>query len=153
MADGYREFCQKQHRLIAHYLAVKAWHRGLDCIVLSRSNLEKLLGLERFKSTRIEWLVEDMKPWFPHQKRFTRTGSPSSIHSLCLSRLPLDKLPTGTMTMEKRIAIIPKGTLKVEALGDCPTIREVVTYLGILADGLGEPQQKFTVTVEKVAGK
>ncbi len=42
--------------------------RGLDCIVLVRGDLEAFLGLKRFKSTRVKWLKEDLKPWFSRHR-------------------------------------------------------------------------------------
>jgi len=59
--------------------------RGLDCIVLVRWDLEAFLGLERFKNTRVKWLTEDLKPWFPSRTPYYRTQAPSSINSLFLA--------------------------------------------------------------------
>ena len=101
---SFREGCRRHHRMIGHYLALQAWTRKLDCIVLSRLDLEAFLGLERFKSTRINWLREDLKPWFPFQEDYKKSGAPSSIHSLYLARVPISKhLPSGTMTTAARI--------------------------------------------------
>ena len=72
MTDPHREFCRNQHRIIGHYLAVQAWLRGLDCIVLVRGDLQTFLALERFKGTRVDWLQEDLlvlldRPQYIHQ--------------------------------------------------------------------------------------
>src|SRR6266446_9281834 len=105
MSDPHREFCRRQHRIIGHYLAVEAWRRGLDCIVLVRDDLEAFLGLERFKSKRNRWIMEDLKPWFRYQQPYYLTKVQNSIHSLFLSRVPIMKhLPSGPMTTEARIA-------------------------------------------------
>jgi hypothetical protein len=58
----YRTACARRHHIIGHYLAVQAWIRGLDCIVLDRADLEFFLGLQRFKSVRVTWLREDLRP-------------------------------------------------------------------------------------------
>ena len=74
---------------------------GLECIVLQRRDLEHFLALERFKSTRVQWLREDLRPWFPHQEAHHKSGAPSSIHSLYLSRVPMTlHLPRGSMTID-----------------------------------------------------
>src|SRR2546425_367851 len=65
VSDGHREFCRRQHRVIGHFLALQAWRRAVDCIVLERQHLESFLGLERFKRARQEWLMTDLLPWFP----------------------------------------------------------------------------------------
>jgi hypothetical protein len=144
--DPHRDFCRRQHRIIGQYLALAAWLRGLDCIVLVRSDLEKFLGLERFKSTRVRWLEEDLKPWFPHQEAYYRTGAPSSIHSMFLSRVPMaPHLPKGPMTTELRIARLATGAPRTERFSRSNTGKEVpseaamVSFLSLLASGLRSP--------------
>ncbi|GHD60414.1 hypothetical protein [Jeongeupia chitinilytica] len=105
-----REGARRQHRTAALFAVIQCWLRDLDGLVFNRNHLERLLGLERFKTTRIEWLQEDLKEFFPHQEVFWITGKENSFHSLFISRIPLKgSLPTGTMTTEKRITGIPKG--------------------------------------------
>src|SRR6266513_5147329 len=100
--DFHRESCRRQHRVLGHYLAVQSWVRRLDCIVLERQDLKSFLELKRFKSRRVQWLQEDLTPWFPHQTPYYSARSKSSIHSLFLSRVPMEKhLPGGTMTTEQ----------------------------------------------------
>ena len=145
--DPHRESCRRQHRVLGNYLAMEAWSRGIDCIVLVRPDLEKFLGLKRFKSARIKWLRSDLKPWFPHQDAFYKTTAPSSISSLYLSRLSLSgHLPKGSMTTDKRIARMgsdaptteyfskPGATLHTEA--------EIIAYLATLAAGLEIPRRR-----------
>ena len=134
--DPHRDYCRRQHRIIGHYLALTAWLRGLDCIVLVRSDLEKFLGLERFKSIRVKWLKEDLKPWFPHQEDYYNTSMPSSIHSLFLSRVSISSyLPEGSMTTEARIAQMPIESPRTERFSrsqtgkEVPPEAEMVSYL------------------------
>lgn len=144
--DPYRDFCRRHHRMIGAFLAIEAWTRGLDCIVLERGTLETLLGLERFKSTRIEWLVADLKPWFAYQKAFYKTRAPSSIGSLFLSRVKIaNHLSTGSMTTKERIAKMaddaPRTALystKSNA-GKVPSLDTMVSTLAIFAAGLAAP--------------
>lgn len=67
MSDAHRECCKRQHRILGNYLAVQAWVRGLDCVVLTRQDLETFLDLKRFKWSRLYWLQKDLRPWFPYQ--------------------------------------------------------------------------------------
>ena len=146
MSDPYREACQKEHRLIGHYLAVQAWVRGLDCIVLVRHDLEALLGLKRFRSTRIQWLSDDLKPWFPFQHKYYNSNALSSINTIYLSRVDMDSfLPKGSMTTAKRLREMPESSPKTErftigsAKRDVPTREEIVSTLAFLNAGLLDP--------------
>ena len=149
MSDPHREYCRRQHRIIAHHLALQAWLRGLDCIVLVRRDLEHLFGLQQFKSTRVEWIREDMLPWFPHQEMHVRSGTEGSIHSIYLSRVPIaDFLPRGTMPTDKRIAGMapnsPKTARfsKVGKENEVPSEAEIIASLALLAAGVEPPRVK-----------
>lgn len=144
--DPHRESCRRQHRVLGHFLAIQAWLRGLDCIVLVRKDLEVFLGLKRFKSTRVSWLCKDLEPWFAHQECYFRSGAESSLLALFLSRVPIDAhLPSGTMTTEERIedmaADAPKTARLTSDDDDLkpPSEKDIVRYLAILDSGLDEP--------------
>jgi hypothetical protein len=148
MTDPHREFCRNRHRIVGHYLAVQAWLRGLDCIVLVREDLESFLALERFKGTRVDWLQEDLKPWFPHQEAYYKTGVPSSIHSLFLSRVSIKKhLPTGSMTTGARIRGMAEDAPRTERFttkpggSQVPSHAKMVSKLSVLAAGLDAPRR------------
>ncbi len=145
----YADFCRRQHRIIGHYLAVQAWVRRLDCIVLVRSDLEVLLGLRQFKSVRIESLIDDFEPWFPFHKAYYNSRAPSSIGSLFLARVPIaEYLSGGTMTTEKRIVAMRPGAPRTERFSksddgsDVPTESDMVTCLSLLAAGLPPPTRR-----------
>jgi hypothetical protein len=151
MEDPHRESCKRQHRIIGQYLAVQAWLRGLDCIVLVRSDLEVFLGLERFKNARVQWLKEDLTPWFPYQQPYYKTNSPSSIHSLYLSRVQIEKfLPSGKMTTDDRIARMKSDAPRTQRFSSgangrqVPSNTKMVSYLAVLAAGLANPKKKRT---------
>ncbi len=143
MSDPHRESCRRQHRVIGNFLAMQAWLLGVDCIVLVRSDLVKFLDLERFKSKRVQWLLEDLRPWFLYQKDYYKSSSPSSIHSLFLSRVPIGPhLPKGSMTTTQRIRRMapddPKTTLFSKApSGKLHDETAIVSQLAQLASGLG----------------
>jgi hypothetical protein len=146
--DRYREFCRRDHRIIGHFLAVQSWLRGLDCIVLVRGDLEAFFGIKRFESTRIKWLEEDLKPWFPSQTAYYRTKAPSSIHSLFLSRVPMDKyLPNRSMTTEERVERAAAHAPPIERLttkqdgSEVPSLAKIVSSLSVFAAGLEAPKK------------
>jgi hypothetical protein len=99
---GYREYCMRRHRVLAAYLCVYTWKAKADYVVISRSNLERLLQLQRFKEERLRWLISGAKPWFQFHSVFY-SGQP--LASLYLSRKPLNDLPNGSMFNEDRIRL------------------------------------------------
>jgi hypothetical protein len=109
-----REGARRQHRAVGLFAVIQCWLRGLDGLAFQRRHLERLLGLERFKSTRVEWLQEDFREFFPHQEVYWITGKNNSLSSVFVSRLPLtDALPTGTMSTSSRVAKMKPGGAKV----------------------------------------
>jgi len=116
---------------------------------LVRDDLKAFLGLERFKSARVGWLKEDLKPWFPHQRAYIKTGAPSSIHSLFLARVPIDKhLPSGSMTNDDRIRRMAADAPRTERFttkydgSEVPSHKKIVSSLSVLAAGLDAPKRK-----------
>lgn len=99
-----REGARRQHRAIALYALIQCWQKGYDGVAFERKQLERLLGLDRFKGKRIEWLQEDLREYFQYQKVYWLTGKKKSIGSLFVARKPFDKsLPAGSMTTEERL--------------------------------------------------
>jgi hypothetical protein len=143
--DFYREACRRKHRVLGHYLAIQAWLRKLDCIVLQRRELEHFLGLERFKSTRVTWLINDLKPWFPFHVSYYLSNSPSSIHTLFLSLIDMvTHLPKGTMTTDQRISRLAPDAPKTEKFllktsAKPPSEEHIVSELALVTAGLREP--------------
>lgn len=109
-----REGARRQHRSVSLFAVIQCWLAGLDGVAFERRSLERLLGLERFKAKRVEWLEEDLKEFFPHQSTFWMGSNSSSFHSLFVSRKPLDGyLSDENMTTTERIANIPTKGPKI----------------------------------------
>ncbi|SRR6266568_2249764 len=146
MSDLHREHCRRQHRVLGQFLAIEAWLRGVDCIVIGRDDLEQYLGLIRFKSTRVYWLQLDLKPWFPYQKDYYSSTSPSSLNSLFLSRVPIERhLPDGTMLTESRVAQMTGDAPLTQMFSSArrlPSEGEIVAYLAQLSAGLVLPKRR-----------
>ncbi len=144
--EFYREACRRRHRVLGHFLAIQAWLRKLDCVVLQRIELERFLGLERFKGTRVDWLREDLKPWFPFQVPYFKSKSPSSIHSLFLSRVDIaPHLPLGTMTTDARISRMAASAPKTEKFilntsTRTPLEDFIISNLTLVTSGLKPPE-------------
>lgn len=105
-----REGARRQHRSIALFAVIQCWLRKLDGVAFKRVDLERLLGLERFKQTRIEWLEEDLREFFPYQTTKTWANKPGwSFAAIYVSRVPIeDFLPGGNISTEERIKRMPK---------------------------------------------
>lgn len=145
----YREQYRRQHRVVGMYLAIQAWIRGADGLAVDRSALEKLLGLKKFEGSRINYLTADVRDWFPHNSQFTRGQGPESLASLWLSRLPLGNLPRGTMSDERRCkGLLESGGPRIVAINsaaEVPSEEGLVSYLALLADGLGSPKTRYEI--------
>jgi hypothetical protein len=86
------------------------WVRNLDGLAIERHTLERLLGLDRFRPERIRSLRNDLKELFPHQRVINRSSKPHSLATLLLARVPLDGMPSGSMSTEERIRRFKDGT-------------------------------------------
>ena len=99
-----REGARRQHRAVALLAVIQCWLRNVDGIVFSREHLERLIGLERFKGTRLEWLKEDFSEFFQYHLAVPTSRTPGSFASFYVSRRSFEsKLPGGTMSDEQRV--------------------------------------------------
>ncbi|MFY0568112.1 hypothetical protein ACN28E_30360 [Archangium lansingense] len=147
--DPHREYCRRQHRLLAHHLSIEAWCAGDDCILLERNHLEEFLKLERFKTTRVQWLLEDIKPWFKHTEPVYSgpEGELSSLEALYLSRVPIARkflVRPDPINADELVAWLRNNGLRVNLLHSVsavipPSEEQIVTRLALLASGLAEP--------------
>lgn len=143
----YRDAFRRQNRMVAHWIAVKAWAQGVDCVVIDRSHIQQLYGTVVLKKKKVEWFQEDIRPWFPYQESYYYHGSlPASVFA---SRLPIkDFLPEGAMVDHTRIermkhggpnALVLRDVLKS---GDLPEIDEMVKELALYSMGISAPKRK-----------
>ena len=63
--------------------------KNTDGLVMQRTHLARILGLEHFKGARVDWLTEDMM-FPPHTLSPHGQRSPKSFLSLFVSRVPPD---------------------------------------------------------------
>ncbi len=108
--ETYREAHRRSHKLLGSYLALWAWTRKVDCVVLPREQLLPFLGLEQMRNTRIEWLKDDLEKLFPHA--FTTESGANVYATLYLSRLPIPSdAKAGKMTDEERVEVLEAAGL------------------------------------------
>jgi len=150
----YRENALREHRVIALFCVMQCWIQNLDGIILHRSELKRLLDIEKFEKSRQNWIIQDFKYFFPfceieeeayempngytneNQMQFSR---------LTVSRVALDKnprinslqlwiLPTH-QELEKLCDFVPFFT-------ECDTYdnRLLALYLELLAQGQISPK-------------
>jgi hypothetical protein len=104
-----REGARRQHRALAVFAMIQCWIRKWDEIAFERDHLERLVGLERFKGTRVEWLKEDLKDLFPFQQVLTYSSS-EKFACMLISRTDFSSYwPDGSMTTEERVEGIRKN--------------------------------------------
>ena len=142
MEDLHREFCRRQHRMLGNYLAIKAWIGGLDCLIVQRKQLGSFLGLERFKGVRIEWLNEDLRPWFRYFYDLYSVGSFAGVF-LSRKRFPRP-LDTQNMTDEARIKGLEKHSIVAKKLKKMPTEADVISRPALWAVRLEAPRKVRT---------
>lgn len=90
MNSDYRDFALRRHRILGHFLSSYAWRKGADCVNVSRQQLQAYLDLEKFREERLQWLVADLKSYFPYSRLFYREGS---FNEAFFSRRPFNELP------------------------------------------------------------
>jgi hypothetical protein len=148
VTDPYREYCRRQHRLLAHHLGIEAWRSGEDCLLVERGHLEDFLELERFKGTRIQWLLEDVAPWFKYTYPVYSGSAPDSLHALFLSRVSIDSKFIGKVDdevdLEELVEWMRKNGVRVNLFYSVSkllplTEEQLVLRLALLASGLSEP--------------
>ncbi len=88
-----REGARRQHRAISLFCVVQCWLRGWDGVRIDRDQLERLLGIEKFKQARVAWMNEDFSEFFPWQQNVYDPGPPKPFWSIRLSRVPFNESP------------------------------------------------------------
>lgn len=84
-----REGARRQHRSLSLFAVIQCWMRKLDGLAFQRKQLERILGLNRFKKTRVEWLQEDLQEFFTYIQTCWITGKTNSLGSLIVARVPI----------------------------------------------------------------
>src|SRR5688572_30564009 len=129
--ETYREAHRRRHRLLGSYLALSAWTKGVDCVVIQRDELLGFLELQTMQDTRIAWVKQDIKSLFPYS--FTTEDDTTSVYrTFFLSRSPFPKkLRLATMEDDERVDAFNDAGLKA-AIIELPLESEVVRIMAFL---------------------
>ncbi len=135
-----REQAKSQHRVISLFCAIQCWLQGWDGIRISRAQFEQLLDLQRFRTTRTDWIKEDFEDLFPYQREY------SMLFSLELSRRPFEEKPVlGELYMPEH-SVVPcvsdAGRLLFPPFVDTSNYSEcsLLACLWLLANGRVSPR-------------
>jgi len=133
----YRYALRRSHRLVACYLALWAWHHGIDCIALPRGELLPFLRLKRMRDQRVDWLKTDIKDLFPYA--WTTVDSTTNAYAtLYLSRKPIPAdAKKGKMRDVERVDKLTKLGLPA-AMANIPKESDMLGILGSMFHGIGE---------------
>ena len=61
-----REGAKRQHLSLAMFCVLYAWEHNRQAILISEEMLKSYLGLQRLKTTRIDWLLADVRNYFEY---------------------------------------------------------------------------------------
>ena len=90
------------------------------------------------KNTRIDWLKEDLKDFFPYSWVTYSTNS-GTYASLYLSRYHYPvKAKSGSMTDKARIDVMKEQGLKVSIV-KMPTEKKIISSMALLSNGISTP--------------
>lgn len=85
-----RELARRKQRSWATFTAIYCWMRKLDGVMLEKQHLLRFLGFKKsIIPSRVKWLEEDFKDFFPcqlHLNNVDESGSRKNFHSLWLCR-------------------------------------------------------------------
>ncbi|EHY0959409.1 hypothetical protein K2C03_004518, partial [Vibrio vulnificus] len=136
--EFYRESQARIHRVFGSYLGLVAWKRGLDCVVIERDALTKLLKLKQIKEKRIGWIKDDVKSMFKYVKttNYTQSGTHASIY---LSRKPFPRSKGeslwASMSTEQRIEKFAEVGI-VAAEVSVPSEKKLLSKMALIANGV-----------------
>lgn len=130
----YRDACRRSHRILGSYLALWAWKKRVDCVVVARHELFAYLGLKAMRAQRLQWLARDIKDLFPYtQPLYQKTGAHGSTY---LSRLKFHHGAfDGRMYDDERVRVLEKGGVRATAIG-LPSEGRMVLFLAAAAAGV-----------------
>lgn len=144
----------RQDRIFGLYLAIKAWHNSLDCVVLSRKDLLQFFDMETTPTDRMEQFREHIEPWFRGYKPYYRENDKIYVNFLFLvrgkdvSHLPSSPNLSDIKVVRKLINNTDPNLPKTALFGDLaddhkvPTHGKMVAELSKLITGLTAPEIK-----------
>lgn len=88
-SEKLRECSRRQSRAVLLFCIVQCWLNKWDGIVIRRDILGQFFNLERLRNSRLYWISEDLKEFFPYHNKSFR----SYFDSVKISRIPFEQNP------------------------------------------------------------
>jgi hypothetical protein len=133
----YRKSAKKQHKTLACYLSLWAWINKVDCVVVKADAIFRFLGVEKMRSSRIKWITQDVKRFFPYVDELYCTQT-RGYQSVYLSRLPF---PAGfakkSMTTQKHVNVLNRKGLRTK-VARLRQEKKMVALLAAVTHGVGD---------------
>jgi hypothetical protein len=145
--QAYYEHYLRQHRHLGAYLSLLLWHEGFDGVIIDRAALATFHELKRFTEEHLSWLMEDIKPYFPHAIKINYAKTKGKFASLVLSRFPANhNLGTTPLSGPARAQKYRSLGFRMADLSELRclhrpfTERNIVSFLALVACGLDFPK-------------
>jgi hypothetical protein len=115
--------------MLGSYLALWAWRKRIDCVVIHRDELHPYLGIKARRQQRLRWLVADIKDLFPYVQELYQ-GRTRAHGSLYLSRVrfPRDVFDDSMYDVD-RIGLLRQHGLTAAMITKLPTERRMGLFL------------------------
>ncbi|WP_228520374.1 hypothetical protein, partial [Vibrio parahaemolyticus] len=133
--DAYRESQKRLHRVLGTYLALVAWKKRADGIVIKREHLLNFLKITRMQNVRVDWMKDDLMHLFRYTGN-TYFSSSGTYAELYLSRVPIPKgIFYEKMSTEKRIKLFKEKGIKIISV-EPPEEKELIKKVALITAGV-----------------
>jgi hypothetical protein len=133
--ETYREANRRRHRLLGSYLALYAWEKKVDCVVLVRDQLVPFLEMGSLPESRIKWVIDDVYKLFPfHSVVWDNKGK--KVEALYLSRqqIPANAWQNGLST-EEYVEALKNAGLNTK-IAKVPAESEIIRVMAFISHGI-----------------
>ena len=145
-----REQAKCQHRTISLFCAIQCWIHGWDGIRISRAQLERMLALEKFKTSRVDWMQQDFSELFPYQRQYCPPFPSFELSRRAFKDQPvIGEFETPEQSNSDNIDALGSRFLPSFADGNNETECMLISYLWLLANGRISPHWLSPSSAEK----
>lgn len=130
----YRAHVAQINRVLATYISIEAWMRGIDCALITRDDFLAYQGLKKISNERREWFQSDAKKYFTYSKHCNFIKS-SKMGVLILSRKELVNFSPENRSITQFAAIWTEKGLSTQIVR-IPEYKIVLNRISSLAHGL-----------------
>lgn len=125
----YRDACRRSHQILAVYLALWAWKKRVDCVVIHRNQLHPYLGIKARRQQRFRWLVADTRHLFPYRQELyqRRSGGRGTLY-LSRKKFPPDIFDKSMYDID-RIGLLGEHGHSAAMIEKLPSERAMAQFL------------------------